>query len=144
MRKTFMFCAIASLVTAFSFFSCGSNDYEADKQKVEDAREDLQDAQRKFNEEYPAYVRVAEEKIAANEKRIAELRTKLNEPGKAPLDEMRKKKIDNLEQKNIELRNKLQAYDKESSDWEAFKREFNHDMESIGEAFEDLGKDNKK
>jgi hypothetical protein len=33
---------------------------------------------------------------------------------------------------------------KNQSDWVSFKREFNHDMDEIGKAFEDLTIDNKK
>ncbi len=67
----------------------------------------------------------------------------MNKPGKAPFDELRKKRIDELEQQNASLRRKLDAYEKENSDWETFEREFNHDMEALGKAFENLGKDNK-
>jgi DNA-directed RNA polymerase subunit N (RpoN/RPB10) len=35
------------------------------------------------------------------------------------------------------------AYEKSQSDWEAFKREFNHDMEELGKALKDLTVDNK-
>jgi len=38
----------------------------------------------------------------------------------------------------------LNAYEKERSDWEVFKREFNHDMNQLGEAFSDLGNKNTK
>ena len=72
------------------------------------------------------------------------MKEKLAKPGTALFDDLRKKRIEQLEQKNADLRSKLYGYEKEHSDWEAFKREFNHDMDGVGEAFKDLGKDNTK
>jgi len=59
------------------------------------------------------------------------------------LDALRAKKIDALEQKNRDMRNRIAAYEKSQSDWESFKREFNHDMDELGQAFKDLTVDNK-
>ena len=139
MKKTIFYTALSVIIASSIFTSC-----ESKEKKVEDAKQELKEAQRELNAEYPTFKTDAETKIADNEKRIAELREKLNKPGKAPLDEMRKKRIDELEEKNVVLRSRLYGYEKERSDWETFKREFNHDMESIGGAFKDLGKDNTK
>lgn len=35
-------------------------------------------------------------------------------------------------------------YEKSQSDWETFKREYNHDMDELGNALKDLTVDNKK
>lgn len=136
MKKTLIYTA---MIAVAGLYSCGSNENKS----VEEAKEELNEAQQELNEEYSSFKIEAEMKIAGNEQRIAELRVKLNEPGKAPFDELRKQRIDNLEQQNADLRTKLDAYEKDHSDWETFKREFNHDMEGIGKAFEDLGKSNK-
>jgi len=42
------------------------------------------------------------------------------------------------------MRARLVAYEKSQSNWESFKREFNHDMDEIGQALKDLTVDNKK
>ncbi len=146
MRKTFFYAAFATLVACSIFTSCNSSEKKVDNanENVQEAKENLQEAQKELNAEYPAFKKDAEEKIAANEKRIDELQAKINKPGKSPLDEMRKKRIDTLKEKNAELRTRLYNYEIERSDWETFKREFNHDMEGIGDAFKDLGKDNTK
>lgn len=111
---------------------------------MEDAKQELKEEQHDLNKEYPTFKIDAETKISDNEKRIAKLREKLNKPGKVPFDDSRKKRIDELEKKNAALKSRLYGYEKERSDWETFKREFNHDMEGIGDAFKDLGKDNTK
>ena len=82
-------------------------------------------------------------KIKENEVRIAELKVKMKKPGKI-LDPLYEKKIEMLEQKNIDLKAKMEAYEKNQSDWESFKREFNHDMDELGSALKDLTVDNKK
>ena len=146
MKKTIFYTALSVIIASSIFTSCESKDKKVEdaKEDVQDAKQELKEAQHELNAGYSTFKTDAETKIADNEKRIAELREKLNKPGKAPLDEMRKKRIDELEEKNAVLRARLYGYEKERSDWETFKREFNHDMESIGDAFKDLGKDNTK
>ena len=145
MKKTIYYTAIAVMAAGSLFTSCQSKE-----QKVEDATvnvlkadKDLLVAKQELNAEYPAFKTDAELQIAENDKRIAELRVQLNRPGKAPLDGMRKKRIDELNKKNAELRARLNGYEKAPSDWETFKREFKHDMKGIGEAFKDLGTKNE-
>jgi hypothetical protein len=44
-----------------------------------------------------------------------------------------------LEQKDIDLKNKINEYKFESKDkWEEFKRVFNNDMEVVGKSIKDL------
>jgi len=44
-----------------------------------------------------------------------------------------------LEQKNIELKKKLNEYKYErKDDWEKFKKELNNDMDSVGNALKDI------
>lgn len=107
-----------------------------------EAKEDLKEAQKELSKEYPAFRIEAEAKIDANDKRIAELSAIVNKPGDKLFDDMRRKRIEELKQKNADLRNRLYNYEKEQSDWEVFKREFNRDLDGIVEAFKDLGKNN--
>lgn len=100
-------------------------------------------AKDKQKEEWAAYKKETTERIQVNTDRIAELRVKKAKPGKA-LDPLYAAKIDVLQERNNALRDRLDVYEKENSDWESFKREFNSDMEGLGKAFEDLGTDNKK
>lgn len=94
-------------------------------------------------DEWKAFRKDAEARIRDNETRIAEAREKMKETGKV-IDAVLEKKIDLLEKRNKDLRAKLDAYERDQSDWESFKREFNRDMDAIGQAFRDLTVDNKK
>ena len=67
----------------------------------------------------------------------------MKKPGQT-WDDVYAKKIEKLEAQNNDLRIKINTYDPEKSDWETFKREFNHDMDSFGQAFKDLTTNNSK
>lgn len=146
MKKIIYILSFNVLAAGALLSSCQTKEQkvEESKQDVKDAKQELKDARQELNAEYPAFKKDAEEKIAANDKRIAELKEKLAKPGKAPLDDMRKQRIGDLEKRNAELRSRLYGYEKERSDWEAFKRQFNKDMDNLGDAFRDFGNDLKK
>ncbi len=93
-------------------------------------------------EEWTAFKKEAEEKIAANERRIEELKVKLKKPGKL-LDKMYEDRIEKLRDRNKELRSKIVTYETTQTDWEKFKEEFNHDVSELGEAINDVFTDNK-
>lgn len=154
MKKTIFSIAIAAtLMTGIALTGCQSatqksEDAQAD---VKDAKQDLQKeqqdaamaAQEAANEqEWLAFKSNAEEKIRDNDARIVELKAKMKKSGKT-MDAIYAKKIENLEQKNKDLKTKLESYGSTESDWESFKREFNHDMDELGQAFKDLTVDNK-
>jgi protein subunit release factor B len=144
MKKSMYFAAIAAIVAGSLVTSCESNTSRVEnaEEKVIEAKEDLKEAQKELSKEYPAFRIEAEAKIDANDKRIAELSAIVNKPGDKLFDDMRRKRIEELKQKNADLRNRLYNYEKEQSDWEVFKREFNRDLDGIVEAFKDLGKNN--
>jgi len=141
-----MYCLlVVALVTTGFFSSCDSKAKKVNEaiEDVQDSKEELREAISELNEEYAPFKIEAERKIAANDLRIEELRAVVNQPGEKLLDDLRRKRIEELKLKNDALKNKLSAYEKENSDWEVFKREFNHDMNGILESLKDIGKDNK-
>ena len=87
----------------------------------------------------------AHKQIEENEKRIAELKAKKRE-GKQEVDEKYNKRVAELEQKNNDLKTRMNNYNANDKNqkWDAFKREFNHDMKELGQALKDVGKDNVK
>lgn len=93
--------------------------------------------------EYKKFKKDCDEKIANNQKKIAELKAKKSNDSKE-VKEKYDKKVSDLEQKNEALRKKAAGYDANNSGWASFKREFNHDMDEIGSALKDLTVDNKK
>lgn len=134
-------------------FGCESAEQKdaAAAAKVKEAQEDLKDARQDATvasqqlataEEWRLYKATIEEKIVNNEDRIADLQVQLKKPGRK-MDEALAQRIHNLEQANKDLRIRLDNYGRQQSDWNAFKREFNHDMEELGKALNELTVDNK-
>jgi uncharacterized protein with FMN-binding domain len=154
MKNTLFAFTIAMLIVSGSFIGC-----QSPSEKKESAEKDLQEAQKDLREaqqevadslhraataqEYEAYKAEVQVKIKKNDDRIAELRVKKAKPDKT-LDEYYESRIAALEKKNRELRDKIDTYDRSRTDWGEFKREFNHDMDELGKAIEDLFTDNKK
>ena len=138
--------ATAFALTGSLFFGCSSSadKVNAAETKVQSANQELVAAKQELNAEYPSFRKEAEVQIAANDKRIDELKERLDKRDKAPLNNIRKRRIEELETKNAELRSRLYGYEKERSDWESFKIKFKHDMDNLGDAFRDFGKDMKK
>jgi outer membrane murein-binding lipoprotein Lpp len=153
MKKMIFILAVTTLMAGTIFSGCQSSTQkqEAARNKVQDAKKDLNEAQKDANalsvkvataEEWRIFKSDSELKIKDNEIRIAELTVKMNKPG-AIFDELYKKNIANLEQQNRDMKARLEAYEKSQTNWESFKREFNHDMDALGKALKDLTVDNK-
>jgi len=77
------------------------------------------------------------EKITNNEARIKVLKDEAKNSGKAQ-EMVYDKKIDLLEKQNQNLKNRLDNYDKGQTGWESFKKEFNQDMNGLGEALKNF------
>ncbi len=155
MKKIFFeIAAIAVFFSGIVLFGCQSPSEKTDKaqDKVADAREDLKEAQQDAAaaaqkaakaEEWKVFKSETEVKIENNKTRIAELRDKMKKSGKT-MDKVYAANIDLLEERNKKLKERLDAYETSQSDWEAFKREFNHDMDELGQALKDFTVNNKK
>jgi len=154
MKKTILSLAFTMILAGTITTSCetAAQKEEAAKEDVLDAKEDLKEAQNEVNEnaikvanaeEWKAFKDETELKIKANEVRIAELKALKKKPGKV-FDKMFESNIETLEKRNSDLRVKLNGYESNQSDWEAFKREYNSDMDGLKKSLEDLSVDNKK
>jgi hypothetical protein len=148
MKKTIIsLVVVTTLISGAIFTGCGPSTpkEEAAKTEVKEAKEDLKDAQKAATaEEWKAFKDESELRIRDNEVRIAELKAKIKKSGKE-LDVLYEKKIDALEQQNKDMKARIDVYERNNkSDWESFKREFNHDMDELGKALKDLTVNNTK
>jgi len=155
MKKMILMLVVALFFSGgLMMTGCQSSEKKVDnaQEKVQDAKEELSEAQKKANEdaakaareeEWRVFKENAKAQMEKNNARIAELRVKLKKPGKA-LDGIYESRIAALETKNKELEARIDVYEKNQSDWESFKREFNHDMDELGQALKDFTEDNKK
>ncbi len=126
--------------------SCNSPAAKVEKAEdnVMEANQQLDEANKEYMAEVENYRKETSEKISSNDQRILELKANIANQKKEVRADYQKK-IAALEQKNQELRKKMDDYKADSKDnWEAFKKEFNHDMEELGNAFKDLTVKNVK
>jgi hypothetical protein len=136
---------IVTLVAATFMIGCNSEQgsQNADE-RIEEASQNLDQAKQDYNEEYNKFKRHAEEQIAANEKCVADLKDNakdLKKEQKAAYEAT----IKDLEAKNDMMKQKLKdRQEEDQTKWESFKSEFSHDMEELGNAFNDIGKNNVK
>ncbi len=145
MKKLFYLLAVTMLFAAGTVItSCNWSSNKANKDRKETQVDtELQQQKTATTEEWEEFKGESEIKIKENEIRIEELKQKLMQPG-VTLDSLLQKRINALEEKNNNLKAKIKTFESDQSDWESFKREFNHDMDELGEAFKNLTIDNKK
>lgn len=155
MKKTLYTFAFATVLSGAAFLgSCqsASEKEESALNKVENAQNDLDAAKIAADsasnkvaqeQEWISFKANAEATIADNNVRIVELRAQMKKPGKT-FDKVYEERINDLEKKNSNLQSKIDAYEKQHSDWTAFKNEFNQDMDVVAQALRDLTVNNKK
>jgi len=81
-------------------------------------------------------------KIRDNDIRIAELKVKMQRRGKLP-DPVYKKKLNTLENVNLEMKKKMVVYVGNQNEWNIYKREFNRDLNALGQTLTALTVENK-
>jgi len=153
MKKLIFIPMVAIFSIATTFISCKPSAKEEAAQEnlqiaeddVQDAKEDLAEAKRQANaEEWQSFKNDMNTVIEKNDAKIAELKQNIKNSKKEANVEY-EKKIDALKEKNEDLKVKMQTYKNDAdSDWQSFKREFNHDTDELGKALKDLTVDNKK
>ncbi|MCE3280616.1 MAG: hypothetical protein K0S44_2807 [Bacteroidetes bacterium] len=138
MKTNAIIVAAITGMAAISFSSCQTKEQKLEnaQEKVVEANEDLREAQREFREE-------SENRLRENDMSFETYRSDIKNE-KEEQRVMYERRIDSLEQRNKDLRVRLnQDYDN-NDNWETFKREFNHDMEEIKNSLKDIRKNNVK
>lgn len=145
MKKTILTMISTVLISGISLTSCNTpaEKVEDAKDKVSEANKDLDQAKEDYLTEIESYKKTTAERIEANNVTIADFKARIEHEKDAKAEY--ENKIAELEQKNITMKRKMDDYKDEGKEkWEAFKTEFNHDMDELGQAFKDLTVNNKK
>jgi chromosome segregation ATPase len=140
--------AITTVLTGIIFPSCQSSvqKEKVAQAKVQNAKEKLRVAEDEANavaqqvakdRAWELFKSDAGIKIRKNELLIEDFKVKMKTTGKT-LKAQYEKRIAVLEQKNKELKTRMDAYEKNQSDWESFKRQFNIDLEKLGKALKNI------
>lgn len=136
MNKSILILAILA-GTIFTSCKSAAQKETAAKQNLVEAKQDLKDTKIDNANEWLVFKAESEAKILDNEKRIGELKVKMNKSGNT-FDGLYRTRIEKLEAKNIELKSKLNSYDGNETEWKTFKSDFNRDMNEIGNNIKDL------
>jgi len=154
MKNTIFLFIVTTFLTGTILTGCQTSTEKVDdaKSNVTEANQDLRevkaeanaDAQKAADESaWKAYKVEAETKIDANDALIADAKDRMKKTGKT-MDKLYNQQIEALEKRNKDLRERINVYNSNTqSDWESFKREFDHDMNEIGAALKDLTVNNK-
>ncbi|MFV8326487.1 hypothetical protein [Flavobacterium sp. ZS1P14] len=154
MKKTIYTLALTTFMAGTVLVGCqtSTKKEEIAKDKIANAREDVQEATEELidarkeatAEEWKAFKDQTNATISENEMRIVDLKAKMKKTGNS-IDVVYAKKVAELEQKNKDIKFKVETYKNDrNSDWQSFKREYNHDMDELGDALRDITVDNKK
>jgi hypothetical protein len=146
--KNYMKMSFASLLMVGSLLvSCSTPAEKVDKAEDDsrEAKKELRIAKAEYEKEMKAYRKTSEEKIAANELKIAEFKAR-GSTQKATAKADYEKNVEELNRKNTDMKMRLDSFKFDSkTKWEAFKFELNQDMDELGQAINDfMGKDEKK
>jgi hypothetical protein len=98
----------------------------------------LNDAKIEYQAEIDNLKKVSAEKTTANDKIIADFRTRI-ELQKYAAKADYEKKLAKLEQKNSDLKKKMDDYKEQGKEnWEKFKTDFNNNLDELTKAFKEL------
>ena len=140
MKKTILTFAALTVIAATAFTSCSSPEQKVEnaQNNVADANSDLDKANQEYAADIEAYRKQTADSIAANQASIAEFNERIAKDKEADRVEY-KKEIDDLDQKNTDMKKKMDDYKADGKDkWNAFKAGFSRDMNDLGNSIRKL------
>lgn len=110
----------------------------AQSEVVDESNRELEQANREYLVDMNQYRDEVANRIAANDSTITAFKTQMvNETG--DIKTANEKQLAVLEQKNSDMKKKLADYKGEGKEqWETFKTAFDREMNTLGEAFDEL------
>jgi hypothetical protein len=144
MKKTTLLMTAIAFSAASLFVGCNipADKVDSSRENVSEAQRDLADAKRELKTDLENFRISTEVQLSKNRNQITVLRgNAANE--RVELRDSYNAKITELENRNLAMETRLNNFQTDKNDdWQNFKAEFNRDMEGLGTAFKDLGKDN--
>jgi hypothetical protein len=144
--KTRTFFLLSALVILFGtlVISCDGADKNPEEGQKDVTIGDRDKTDTEYLTDIDAYRVEADAQFAANDSILADYRERLKDEKDENMRLEKEEEYSNLERRNEEMRAKLRDYRAENkTKWEEFKEEFKHDMAELGQAFRDLGVDNR-
>lgn len=136
MKNKYFILAGLLLIAGLSFTGC--NNQKNAKDNVEQANQDMINAQVQFEKDWQQFKSDAELRINDNQQKIDDFKAAMKTTS-TKFKAKYENEVLTLEQKNIELKKKLNDFKYERKEnWEEFKTGFNNDMDVVGNAIKDL------
>jgi len=129
-----------TFITTLFLTACSSpaQKVETAEENVIKAEEALEAANKAYIEDMATYRAQTALRIAENERSVAEFKVRISNEKKEAREEYLAK-IAALEQKNTDMKKRIEEYQSDGKDnWARFKDEFNKDLEALGDALKDL------
>ncbi|MFO7525901.1 MAG: hypothetical protein R6W68_10630 [Ignavibacteriaceae bacterium] len=137
MKNNYFILAVILIIAGILFTSC-DNTRDGARDEVEEANQNMIDAQYEFDKEWQEFKSDAETRINENEEKIADLKESMKSTS-ANFKTKYENEILTLEQNNIQLRKKLNEYKYDGkNNWNEFKRDFNREVDSVVESLDDI------
>ncbi|RPI65445.1 MAG: hypothetical protein EHM44_00520 [Ignavibacteriales bacterium] len=137
MKNKYFILAGSLLIAGLFFIGCTDNRDNA-KDNVEQANQDMIDAQVQFEKDWQQFKSNAELRINSNQQKIDDFKVAMRSTS-TKFKAKYENEVLTLEQKNIELKKKLNDFKYERKEnWEEFKTTFNNDMDVVGNALNDI------
>ncbi len=149
MNKPILMLALTGFFLANVLTSChqsSSSSIDNKEDKLLKAKEEVIEAKQDLNQALKDSIRMfkmdAQAMIAENNRKIDEFKEKIANDKRSARVKY-EAKIKDLEGLNKDLQKRLDEFNEENGDkWASFKREFNHDMDEVGNSLRDLTVDN--
>lgn len=136
MKIKYSILAVILLIAGLPFTGCNNRDNAKDN--VEQADQDMNDAQIQFEKNWQQFKSDAEVRINNNQQKIDDFKTAMKTTS-TKFKAKYENEVLTLEQKNIGLKKKLNDFKYERKEnWEEFKTSFNNDMDMVGNSLNDI------
>ena len=132
-QLTFIACFAAACIAACSSPAEQKEEkVQEAKDKVVEAKQELQQAMVDSSNEYMQYKEASEKRLRANDKIIADLKSSIKTE-KTELRAKYQKQLDEIEKKNEKLKTKIEESKEDAKEkWVVFKENFNREMDTLG------------
>jgi len=136
MKKSILILAAIVFTGVAAFTGCNTpaQKVENAEENVEQANEELAKARQEYLADLESFRKDNAARTLSNEQMITELKTRVASEKEATRTAYLKR-ISELEQKNLEMKNKMAEYNEDGQEnWKSFKTEFNRDMDDLGQS----------
>jgi hypothetical protein len=140
MKKSILIIAAMAFAATATFTGCTTPTQKVEnaEENVQKANEELAKAKQEYLTDVDSYRRQTDTQISTNDQMLADLKTIVAKE-RAETRTAYLQRISVLEQKNLEMKNKMRDYRGDNQEnWKTFKSDFSRDMDQLGKDLKDF------